>query len=190
MPCLGWEKPLGGVSKFVGMSGDRIYLLNPVGQLFAIDHNTGTRVASVSGSEITMVLPNHQTDRLYVGTKKGLLRCYRESSKTYPVFHANDGEAMMDDANMKPGDAEKPGADDAAEDDPFAEESDPFATDDGSDPFASDEDESASDPFGGSSDESSDDEDPFGGDDDSSDESDPFGGGEEESEEEDPFGGI
>lgn len=197
LPCLGWEKPLDGVAKYVGMSGDRIYLLSPVGQLFAIDHNTGDRVASVSGSEITLVLPNYQTDRLYIGTRSGLLRCYRELAKTYPVFHANDGEAMMEDANKQAGDDDKPGPDeDAEEDDPFAAESDPFATEDGSDPFATEEEEESdggeSDPFASDdeTEESSDDEDPFGGSDDSSDdESDPFGGGDDD-DDEDPFGGI
>ena len=206
-PCLGWEKPLQGAGKFVGMSGDRIYLLDPVGQLYAIDHNTGQRVASVSGGEITMVLPNHQTDRLYVGTTNGQLRCYRELANTYPVFHANDGEEMMEDANKKPGEAETPGPDDVADEgDPFAEEGDPFASDDDSDPFATDDSESdpfggddsgddEDDPFGGDSDDESDEDDPFGGgdSDDESEEEDPFGGGEgsdDESEEEDPFGGV
>jgi hypothetical protein len=190
LPCLGWEKPLGGVSKFVGMAGDRIYLLNSIGRLIAIDHNTGERVAEVGGSEITLVLPNSQTDRLYVGTSKGLLRCFREASNTYPIFHAGDGEMLLENANKTDKDQKsaKPEKDAEDEEDPFAAESDPFANDD-EDPFG-DESSDEEDPFGEtSSDDSSDDEDPFGGSSDDEEE-DPFGGGGDSEEEEDPFGGL
>ena len=189
LPCLGWEKPLDGVSKFVGMAGDRIYLLNNIGRLIAIDHNTGDRVASIGGSEITLVLPNHQTDRLYIGTKKGLLRCYRESANTYPVFHANDGEMLVENANKAAGEekGKKPAESADDEDDPFAAESDPFASgDEEEDPFGSSDDDGEEDPFGSSDDSSSEEEDPFGGG--NEEEEDPFGGGSEE--EEDPFGGV
>ena len=198
VPAKGWEKPISGVNQFVGMSKNRLYCLDRVGGLLAIDPETGDQVARVGEREISLVLPNIDSDRLYIGTLKGALRCYREADNTYPIFHADLGELLVD-ANKKPAMAKDKAT---ADSDPFADDSeDPFASDADEDPFAADAEE---DPFAaGSGDQgsSSKEEDPFGSDqsDDSSDE-DPFGssGGDEEEdpfgssggdEDEDPFGG-
>ena len=186
LPAAGWEKPLEQVTKFVGFSRDRLYVLNHIQQLVSIDPITGAKTATIPGSKITNIIPNTQTDRIYVGTDRGLIRCYRESANTYPIFHANDKE-MMVDAKDKIEDKKSDAGDDV--DDPFAEdefESDPFADDSSDDPFGGGDKDESDDPFGG--DDSSDDgDDPFGSDD-SDDESDPFGGGDED-ESDDPFGG-
>ncbi|MEM9410108.1 MAG: PQQ-binding-like beta-propeller repeat protein [Planctomycetota bacterium] len=191
-PSDDWEKPVEGVAQFVATSRERIYALDFVGQIIAIDPKTGKKVSTVLGSNVSLIVPNTETDRLYVGTESGIIRCLRETSNTYPIFHANDQEGMVD-ANQTPTMPEETDSDDPI-DDPFAAESDPFASDDGeSDPFASDDD---SDPFSAddASDEDadpfssgdSDDSDPFGGNS-SDDDEDPFGGGDDDDE--DPFGG-
>ena len=205
-PAEGWERPISGVRKYVGVSRDRIYVLNENDELTALDKNTGAIVSRIRG-RVGQVLPNFQSDRLYVGSERGLLQCIRENSNNYPVFHGNESEAVAVDASEK---ATEPDEMEAAEDDPFADESDPFASDDSadSDPFASPDESSAddSDPFAG--DDSSDqptedpfaddsdqsppaeaeDDDPFAGDDSSDDsEEDPFG--DDDSDDSDPFGG-
>lgn len=178
-PAAGWEKPLAGYSKFVSASLDRIYLLDSIGQLTVLDPNNGTQLGAVPGVNISRVIPNDVTDRLYVSTSQGLLHCYREFGNAYPVYRADELEMMGDKKaqKKKPGPADDDGGDPfAPDDDPFAADEDPFAADSG-DPFASDasdDEDSEDDPFGGGGD---DEDDPFGGGDHSSDdEDDPFGG--------------
>ena len=193
-PSDDWSKPVEGVAQFVTSSRDRIYALDFVGQIIAIDPKTGEKVASIPGSNVSLIIPNNDTDRLYVGTETGIIRCLRETSNTYPIFHANDNEAIVD-ANAAPAlpEESKPTE---PEDDPFAAESDPFATEDDSDPFASGDDDGDVDPFSsGSDNESGDsDADPFAADDSDSgssgdEDEDPFGSGSDDDEDEDPFGG-
>ena len=142
LPVKGWEVPISGISRYVGMSKNRLYCLNRVGGLIVIDPETGSLLSRVGGPEISLVLPNIDSDRLYIGTSKGALRCYRETANTYPIFHADLGELLVD-ANKKPAMAKDKAVDDS---DPFASdaESDPFASDTEEDPFAADADE---DPF-------------------------------------------
>ena len=192
LPAKGWEKPVEGVSKYVGMSKDRLYVLDSVGNLMAMNPENGKRLARIDGRVVSFVLPNSDSDRLYIGTGKGAIRCLRETGNTYPIFHADLAETLAD-ANQKATGAKVDATQEAAggSDDPFNVDSDPFA-DDETDPFASDDGDQGSgtkeeDPFGSDDDS---DEDPFGssGDAEESDE-DPFGGGSED-EDEDPFGGI
>lgn len=180
-PASGWAKPLKGYSKFVGASLERIYLLDSVGQLTALDPGNGTRLGTVSGVNVNRIIPNRVTDRLYVSTSNGLIHCYRETDNTFPMFRADELE-MMGDKKVKAANKDDDSGDPfAADEDPFAADEDPFAADD--DPFASDKDSDDGDPFGNDSD---DDDDPFGNDGDSDDDDDPFGGG---SDDDDPFGG-
>ena len=200
-PSPGWEEPLEGYSKFVGISRQRIYLLNGIGRLVAIDKNTGKPEANLGGGEITYVLPNYQTDRLYIGTDKGLLRCVREAANVYPVYHTANGELMIGDANKKqdakeatekPAEESQPAGDPFTNNDPFAVQNsdDKKPTDADDDPFGGGSD-ADDDPFGGGGD--TDVDDPFGGggdtdDTDDGDDDDPFGGGGD-TEDDDPFGG-
>ena len=187
LPAANWKRPLEGISQYVGSSQSRIYMLDSVGQLTAIDPESGARMATVPGANIVQSIPNRQTDRLYVATSQGSIGCYREQGNPYPVFQADEAELLA--ANKDVGKAAMKKEMAAGEEDPFADDSDPFAAE--SDPFASDDDES--DPFANDSDDDdpfADDgdaeEDPFGGDDD---DEDPFGGGGEDEDENDPFGG-
>ena len=182
-PAEGWDTPISGIRKFVGASRDRIYVLNESEELTAIDKNTGAVLSRIPG-RLTEVLPNFQSDRLYVGSKTGLLQCIREIGNNYPVFHANETETLAVDTNKTPMPDNSAAIDD--EDDPFAADSDPFAADSSDDdPFASEDEDDDSDPFGpDASDSSEAEDDPFGGDDSSDD---PFGG--DSSDDGDPFGG-
>lgn len=123
-PADGWETPISGVRKFVGVSRDRIYVLNENDELTAIDKNTGTTLARVPG-RLSKVLPNFQSDRLYVGSNTGLLQCIREAGNNYPVFHANETDIVAMDSKQAPMPEKSQAIDD--DDDPFEEDSDPFA---------------------------------------------------------------
>ncbi len=195
----GWEVPLDGISRFVGLSKERIYALDAIGQLVSVDFATGAKLATIASPPLTLVLPNIESDRLYVGSEGGLLQCLRETGNPFPIFHADDVEKML----AKDGKMEQDKADAESgkvlpkSDDPFATDSDPFAadgSDEKSDPFASDNDAGDSDdPFASDDDaqedpptneSSGENDDPFGGGDSTGgdstggDNDDPFGGGD------------
>ena len=188
-PANGWERPISGVRQFVGISRDKIYVLNENDELTAIDKNTGVILSRIRG-RLSQVLPNTHSDRLYIGSDSGLLQCIRESDNSYPIFHADEADKFAADQNkkMEAMADEEP----VEEDDPFAEESDPFADAGGDDdPFAEAADSPSSDPFeGGDSGDGSSEkgEDPFAGGEDSSNENaeDPFA---DDDDDDDPFGG-
>jgi outer membrane protein assembly factor BamB len=173
LPPAGWEEPISGISQFVGMSQNRIYLLDNLRQLVAIDPETGARIGTGTGLQFVYVLPNLQTDRLYLGGGRSILSCYREVANTYPIFHTETAEMMAakDMPKKEMADDAQPSAatdDPFAADDPFdqsSDESDPFAADSPVEDTLSDPGADEDDPFGGSSDssDSGDDDDPFGG---------------------------
>lgn len=159
----GWDKPIEGVKKYVGASKDKIYVQNKIGQVVAISQSNGALLSAVSSQSTNLVLPNYQSDRLYVGNGSGSVQCLRESSSEIPYFHADEVTELAGD---NPADA-MPGQEATPKTDPFGnpineeKSTDPF----GDDPFGSDKKKPAekkedkkdpTDPFGGS-------DDPFGG---------------------------
>ena len=183
-----WQKPRPNIGTFVGASEKRIYTVDKIGKMKALDQESGAIVGSATVGDVSLVLPNTKNDRIYLLNNSGTIRCYREISSVKPFFHSDEFKPlkpmMKDGEDPAKSEAESPDSDDV---DPFGgdgDNSDPFGGDgDNSDPFGGDGDNG--DPFGGDGDNG----DPFGGngedkkDEGADDPSDPFGG-----EEENPFG--
>ncbi len=138
---LGWESPLSGVASYVGASQSRLYVLDSLGQINAIDQATGERLGYIPSQPLNLTLKNNKTDRLYVGNRNGYLICLRESDNRFPVFHSD--EAVSPDATQEqpaqPADKVDPFQDQPKTDDPFKSggEDDPFKSGGGDDPFKS-----------------------------------------------------
>ena len=194
--ALVWEVPVSGVSEYVGASKDKLYVKDPAGNLIVLDQETGNRVGSVFARGMDLVLANSQSDRLYIGTQRGLIQCLSEVSSAIPHFHSSEFIAAAD----KPASEMEKGMEAAVEedDDPFAkfkvkeaEDDNPFGGggDAGDDnPFGGGGDKSDDNPFGGGGDKS--DDNPFGGGGDTSGSDDnPFGGGGDSKSDDNPFGG-
>ncbi|MEQ8790996.1 MAG: PQQ-binding-like beta-propeller repeat protein [Pirellulaceae bacterium] len=159
------------VKKFLAGSKDRVYCTDQIGRLLVIDAKNGGRIASLPTEQLDFLITNHATDRIYVGTKSGLLQCLHEPQLARPLVYSGPGQESTETKQVKVGpdgdDAGGLGTTPAASDDPFgtggsttttpSTSSDPFGTG-GSSPPASD------DPFGtgggGSTPPASDD--PFG----------------------------
>ena len=66
---------------------------------------TGGRFKTVSAGKIDFVVSNPLTDRIYMGTRNGLIQCVREIHQKYPLLHIDETalavvEDEMDDANQ------------------------------------------------------------------------------------------
>jgi outer membrane protein assembly factor BamB len=158
------------VREVITASKDRLYCIGDTGRLLIFDAKTGGRLGALSTEVLDLRMVNHQTDRLFIGTRAGIVQCLREVQAEWPVVHAGGLEEAAEDeeagARPKPMPAAAPAAAPAA--DPFGGGggggADPFGggsgdTSEPSDPFAPSGGTSSEDPFGGSGDSGG--EDPF-----------------------------
>ena len=171
-----------GLDQVVSVSEKHVYAVNQQSDVAVIDSETGDIIGYWSGKERLMPVENHLSDRLYFVSRDGLVQCFHEIGADEPYYHAADDQEKAtkegtDKSEDSPGDG-------TGANDPFAKgfdnsesENDPFTegSDDGGDPFGSDE-------FGSGDEGSTSEEDPFG-----SDESDPFGSDSSDEDEDDPF---
>jgi hypothetical protein len=180
------------VKRFVSASQDKIYCMSDAGQLLIIDQETGGRIGAIPAQGFDLEFINWRTDRLYLGTKFGVVQCLHDAEQEWPLVHVA-GESLAEEEVPE---VEQKGLDEVAADDK-PKEADPFAGDGADeDPFAGDGG-ADDDPFGGGG--GADDDDPFGGGGDADDggggaddggggaDDDPFGGGG--GGDDDPFGG-
>ena len=161
-----WSQPKTDVTEFVGASAKKLYTLDKLGRLKILSRESGDIVGSVGIGNVSAVLGNDKTDRLYVADDRGNLRCIRESDSPYPMMHAGEMEAETAEAtdqpatdqpkdmdsnpfgNSQPGDnpfdtgGDKPGSDN-----PFDQPGDDKKNDNPFDQPGSD-DEPAGNPFG------------------------------------------
>ena len=103
---LNWESR--GVSQFISASKDRLYCLDSLNRLVVLDQKTGTHLAKFPTNGVDFVYLNTQTDRLYFGSKSGLLQCFRESHEEYPLIHAGVSTRIRRACDCEEG-AETPG---------------------------------------------------------------------------------
>lgn len=171
-----WWSPR--IRRFLSASATRVYCEGDRGQLVVLDLETGGRVGTVNTVGLDLKILNSQTDRLYLGSKTGLIQCLHETALSLPIVHQAE-ENQQKPKRAKPDEDRKPAAKKPADGgaDPFGGGADPFGG--GKDPFGG----GGADPFGGSGSGGGGGggSDPFGGG------SDPFGGGGGGSK--DPFGG-
>jgi outer membrane protein assembly factor BamB len=161
-----WWSPR--IRRFLSASATRVYCEGDRGQLVVLDLETGGRIGAIDTAGLDLKLLNAQTDRIYLGTKKGLIQCLHETSLDLPIVHQAE-EARQKPKRAKSDKAVKP--DDGVK--PAGGGKDPFGGG-GKDPFGG----GGADPFGGGAPKGGGGSDPFGGGG-----SDPFGGGGS-----DPFG--
>lgn len=116
---------------------DRIYCLDRNSQLVSINANTGGRLGAIQLADVDFAYTNTMSDRVYLGTKAGVLQCLRESKQKYPLLYANmTRKAPPPEGTQKPAatGATTTKEEPATEEDPFgagaakpaATEEDPF----------------------------------------------------------------
>jgi outer membrane protein assembly factor BamB len=177
--ALKWVAPF--FKRFIAASPDRIYGIGVTDRLEILDLNTGSRIASMNAGNLDVFYPNHQSDRIIVGTRTGILQSLHEIGRNIPALHVDLAERRPETTRAdepQEGDpatpakpSPKPPGDTP---DPFGDATDPFG--DAADPFgdAADPSGDAADPSGGGQGQAAD---PFG--DDAGGAADPFGGGDD-----------
>jgi len=167
---LQWSTP--GVRGFLAASEKRLYCSSTTGRLLVISAATGSRLGSLSAEALDLRVLNHQTDRIFLGSRHGVIQCLREVQQEWPHIHSGVlEEKQAKEPRKKPAGTQPAGAageatpPEGGDEDPFGGGDSPPAGDP-DDPFGGGGDD---DPFGGGGDD-----DPFGGDGGAGD--DPFGG--------------
>jgi len=145
---------------FIAASEKKVYVADRLGRIHVLDNKTGGTLEVLPTQRLSIKMANYSTDRLYVGTKEGVIQCLHEIGQKEPLRH--DAKTDKKDDPKKPGmkdEEEDPFAKPDKDKDPFAVEKDPFKVDDKKDDKNGGREE---DPFGASGDD-----DPFkaGGDD-------------------------
>lgn len=76
------------VAEFVSVSNDRVYAADELGNILILNRKTGKPEAPpLSVRDFPIRISNSRTDRLYLGTRDGLVVCVRETSLTQPIYH-------------------------------------------------------------------------------------------------------
>ena len=83
-----WAQP--NLQRIVAASGKRLYALDRLGNLMILNLETGGRFKTVSAGKIDFVVSNPLTDRIYMGTRTGLIQCVREIHQKYPLLHVDE----------------------------------------------------------------------------------------------------
>ena len=188
-----------GVKRLISASATRLYVLDQLDRLAALDRSNGARLKTLTLAPTKFQIFNQETDRVYLVSADGLVQCLRETQQVEPLRHRDETCAdvaarLARAVETGSEDAPAPAASNAAEtvpsvdadapaDEEVAEEDDPFADDseateetaEEDDPFADDSettDETATE-------ETAEEDDPFADDSEATDEEDPFGGDDE-----------
>lgn len=135
-----WDTPVDGIVKFLGATEESIFAMDKRNTLMVIDINSAEIVSAVPVGDVDNVLTNYATDRIYIATDGGTIECVRSASSENPIFHNRAELTAQGSGTTK----EKPaGSDTKPKDNPFATDggSDPFAS--GTDPFATDDEPAA-----------------------------------------------
>lgn len=141
------------VSSFVAGNDQRLYVLDPSGDLVILDAKSGSKLGKLSTLGLDLRYANASTDRLIVGTTSGVLQCLRETERRWPSIYV-DAEPPKKSTipNELPGqkkpteEAVQPGGDPFGDGgaDPFGAPAKPMPMPAEPDPFG----DGGADPFG------------------------------------------
>ena len=70
---------------------------------------SGAIIATLPTEELDLLFLNKQTDRIYIGTKRGLVQCLREPRNEFPLLHQDEAAKADEAAKPKAPDAVKDG---------------------------------------------------------------------------------
>ncbi|MBA62006.1 MAG: hypothetical protein CMJ76_06530 [Planctomycetaceae bacterium] len=100
-----WTQP--NLQRIVAASSSRLYTLDRLGNLMVLNLETGGRFKTIAAGKVDFVVSNPLTDRIYMGTRKGLIQCVREINQNYPLLHVDEtalavAEDQQEEANAQP----------------------------------------------------------------------------------------
>jgi hypothetical protein len=80
-----WNVP--HMSQVIGASKERLHALSNINRLTLLDRKSGSVLGSASTESNDLVYVNQMTDRIFLGTKSGILQGMREQNLEYPQLH-------------------------------------------------------------------------------------------------------
>ena len=83
-----WRHP--NISQIVSASGDRLYALDRLGNLVILNLINGGQYSSLAAGKVDFVMVNSLTDRVYMGTRDGLIQCVHETHRPFPLLHVDE----------------------------------------------------------------------------------------------------
>jgi outer membrane protein assembly factor BamB len=99
-----WSHP--DIAQIVSASGERLYALDRFGNLLVLNLKNGGYYTSLAAGKIDFVMVNALTDRIYMGTRSGLIQCIHETHREFPMLHVDEvvttDEAEEGDKNADP----------------------------------------------------------------------------------------
>jgi len=120
------------IGRVLAVSQRRVYATDGLGQIVVLDVESGTKLGTMSINGLDLTVSNWQTDRLFIGTRVGLIHCLHEPGQKWPLLH-NPLHEQADDSDAEaidePADEEAEPTDDLFGSD--AEEDAPVDLDDG-----------------------------------------------------------
>ncbi|MBT4010968.1 MAG: PQQ-binding-like beta-propeller repeat protein [Planctomycetaceae bacterium] len=90
-----WSHP--DITQIVSASGERLYALDRLGNLIVLNLKNGGHYTSLAAGKIDFVMVNAFTDRIYMGTRSGLIQCIHETHREFPMLHVD--EVVTDDVD-------------------------------------------------------------------------------------------
>ena len=91
------------VSRFLAATPNRVYCTDRIGRLLILDAKSGGRIATLATEQLDLFIPNYQTDRIYVGTKTGLIQCFREAELERALIYSGPGTEKTETIQVKTG---------------------------------------------------------------------------------------
>lgn len=102
-----------GIVKFVAASPTRVYAKDELGRLQILEAKTGARLSQFDVGRLNLAVTNDRSDRIFLGTERGLLFCLHEPALAAPAIHVFPTEAEIRNAARAAAAAKpKPMADD------------------------------------------------------------------------------
>lgn len=100
---LRWYRPQ--VRRILAATDQHVFCMDTRNSLVALDQKSGGQISRLALPNVDFVVENKQTDRVYVGTKKGLLQCVHHSHIEFPIPHGGAPEVKNPAAEKKEEDA-------------------------------------------------------------------------------------
>jgi outer membrane protein assembly factor BamB len=80
-----WRAPQ--AAKVLALSKSRLYTADKVGMIHILDARNGARLDTLYTQNLSLMLTNTATDRLYLASDDGLIQCLREIDQVRPLPH-------------------------------------------------------------------------------------------------------
>ena len=80
------------INKILAASPTRLYTLNDSGRMIILRQKDGAPIDSLATENLDFSVVNSKTDRIYIGTRTGLIQCLHEPALKDPVKHGSPGD--------------------------------------------------------------------------------------------------